>query len=278
MRAAMWHGPGDVRLQDVPEPGEPGPGQALIAVRYCGICGTDLHEFTEGPVMIRPGAHPLTGARPPLVLGHELSGTVLAVGAGGPRDLVGRRVTADPCWSCGTCFWCLRGDYHICRIGGSVGLASDGALAPLVLVPAQGLVPLPDAVSDQTAALAEPLAVGLHAVRRGGVGVGDRVLVLGAGPIGAAVILAARAAGAAEIYVSEPAAAGGTWPSDSARRWRSTPAPVMSGVRCSCAAGASALTWCSSAPACLPWPGRRSRPRAGAARSCCSESATARRN
>ena len=179
MRAAVWHGPRDVRLQDVPEPGEPGPGQALVAVRFCGICGTDLHEFTEGPVLIRPGPHPLTGARPPLVLGHELSGTVVAVGAGGPGDLVGRRVTADPCWSCGTCFWCLRGDYHICRIGGSVGLASDGALAPLVLVPVQGLVPLPGTVSDQAAALAEPLAVALHAVRRGGVRVGDRALVLG---------------------------------------------------------------------------------------------------
>ncbi|HUZ51527.1 MAG TPA: alcohol dehydrogenase catalytic domain-containing protein [Streptosporangiaceae bacterium] len=204
MRAAVWHAAGDLRVQDVPEPGEPGPGQAVVAVSFCGICGTDLHEFTEGPVLIRPAEHPLTGHAPPVVLGHELSGTVVAVGPGGPGELEGRRVAVDPCWRCGTCYWCVRGDYHICRQGGSVGLASDGALAPLVTVPADGLVPLPDVVDDQMGALIEPLAVALHAVRRGGVGTGDRVLVLGAGPIGAAVTLAACAAGAAEVFVSDP--------------------------------------------------------------------------
>ncbi len=206
MRAAVWHAAGDVRVEDVAEPGDPAPGQAVVAVSMCGICGTDVHEFTEGPVLIRPAAHPLTGQQPPLILGHELSGTVVAVGDGGPADLAGRRVTVDPCWRCGTCYWCVRGDYHICRIGGSVGLASDGALAPLVTVPAAGLVPLPDAVDDLAGALIEPLAVALHAVRRGGVGPGDRVLVLGAGPIGSAVTLAASAAGAAEVFVSDPVA------------------------------------------------------------------------
>ena len=115
-------------------------------------------------------------------------------------------MAVDPCWRCGTCYWCLRGDYHICRIGGSVGLASDGALATLVTVPTAGLVPLPDVVDDLAGALIEPLAVALHAVRRGGVGPGDRVLVLGAGPIGSALILAAIAAGAAEVFVSDPVA------------------------------------------------------------------------
>jgi (R,R)-butanediol dehydrogenase/meso-butanediol dehydrogenase/diacetyl reductase len=202
----MWHAAGDLRVQDIPEPGEPGPGQAVVAVRMCGICGTDVHEFTEGPVLIRPSAHPLTGHTPPVVLGHEFSGTVVAVGPGGPAELTGRRVTVDPCWRCGTCYWCLRGDYHICRIGGSVGLASHGALAPLVTVPAAGLVPLPDSVGFEAGALAEPLAVAVHAVRRGGVSAGDRVLVFGAGPIGAAVTLAARAAGAADVFVSDPVA------------------------------------------------------------------------
>ncbi len=206
MRAAVWHAAGDLRVEDVPEPGDPGPGQAVVAVSFCGICGTDVHEFTEGPVLIRSSAHPLTGTDPPVVIGHEFSGTVVAVGHGGPAALAGRRVTVDPCWRCGTCYWCLRGDYHICRQGGSVGLASDGALAPLVTVPAEGLVPLPDAVDDLVGALAEPLAVALHAVRRGGVSIGDRVLVFGAGPIGAAVTLAARAAGAAEVFVTDPVA------------------------------------------------------------------------
>ncbi|MGH3256768.1 MAG: zinc-binding dehydrogenase [Streptosporangiaceae bacterium] len=206
MRAAVWHAAGDIRIEDVAEPGDPAPSQAVVEVSVCGICGTDVHEFTQGPVLIRPAPHPLTGHQPPVVLGHELSGTVLAVGAGGPADLVGSRVAVDPCWRCGTCYWCVRGDYHICRIGGSVGLASDGALAPLVTVPAAGLIPLPDVVEDLAGALIEPLAVALHAVRRGRVGPGDRVLVLGAGPIGSMVTLAVIAAGAAEVFVSDPIA------------------------------------------------------------------------
>lgn len=206
MKAIVWHAAGDLRLDDVAEPSAPGPGQALLEVSFCGICGTDLGEYTKGPVMIREQAHPLTGARPPLVLGHEFSGRVLAVGPDVDAGAVGGRVTVDPCWRCGQCFWCRRGDYHVCRYGGSVGLASDGALARRVIVPAAGLVLLPDSVDDRIAALTEPLAVGLHAVRRAGVQPGDRLLVLGAGPIGAAVLLAARASGAAEVYVSEPSA------------------------------------------------------------------------
>ncbi|MEX2290155.1 MAG: 2,3-butanediol dehydrogenase [Mycobacteriales bacterium] len=204
MKAIVWHAAGDLRLEDIAEPGVPGPGEAVVEVSFCGICGTDLAEYAKGPVMIRDRPHPLTGAQPPLVLGHEFSGRIVALGPDVDGHSVGQRVTVDPCWRCGRCFWCRRGDYHICRYGGSVGLASDGALARRVTVPAAGLVPLPDGVDDRIAALTEPLAVGLHAVRRGGVQAGDRVLVLGLGPIGAAVLLAARASGAAEIYVSEP--------------------------------------------------------------------------
>ncbi|MEW6470764.1 MAG: alcohol dehydrogenase catalytic domain-containing protein [Actinomycetota bacterium] len=208
MRAVVWHGRRDLRLEDIPEPDDPGPDEAIIEVSFCGICGTDLHEYVEGPVMIRPTSHPLTGQAPPLTLGHEFSGRVVALGPGVEGDL-GARVTVDPCWRCGTCYWCRRGEYHICRQGGAVGLASHGALARFVRVPAAGLVPLPDSVDDRTAALVEPLAVGLHAVRRGQVGTGDTVLVSGYGPIGASVLLAARAAGAGAVFVSEP---------DSARR------------------------------------------------------------
>ncbi|GAA0276810.1 2,3-butanediol dehydrogenase [Actinomadura nitritigenes] len=207
MKALRWHGPRDLRLEDVPEPGPPGPGEALIEVAYCGVCGTDVHEYASGPHMIRPGPHPLTGHRPPLALGHEMSGTVLALDAPVPGIAVGDRVAVDPCWRCGECRWCRRGEYHICPKGGSVGLASPGGFAERALVPAAGLVRLPDGVPDDLAALAEPLAVGLHAVRRGGVGPGDHVLVLGAGPIGMAAVLAAKTAGAAGIYVSEPVAA-----------------------------------------------------------------------
>jgi len=206
MQALRWHGARDLRLEEVPEPPQPAPHEAVVEVSWCGVCGTDLHEFLEGPHMIRTGPHPLTGARPPLALGHELSGTVVALGAQAPDIAVGDRVVADPCWRCGVCFWCTRGEYHLCPKGGSVGLASPGAFAERVTVPLAGLTRLPDNVDDEMAALAEPLAVGLHAVTRAGVRPGDNVLVLGGGPIGVAVVLAARMAGVAGLYVSEPLA------------------------------------------------------------------------
>ncbi|MFC4499549.1 MULTISPECIES: alcohol dehydrogenase catalytic domain-containing protein [Streptomyces] len=204
MKALRWHGARDLRLEELPDPPEPQPHQAVVEVAWCGVCGTDLHEFLEGPHMIRKGPHPLTGASPPLALGHELSGIVVALGAETPGVSVGDRVTADPVWRCGVCYWCVRGEYHICPKSGSVGLASSGAFADRVTVPIAGLTRLPDHVSDEMAAVAEPLAVGLHAVTRGGVRPGDNVLVVGGGPIGFAVVLAARLAGAAGLYVSEP--------------------------------------------------------------------------
>lgn len=207
MQALRWHGQGDLRLEDVPEPPDPLPGQAVVQVSYCGICGTDLHEQAHGPNLIRTGPHPLTGQSPPLALGHEISGTVTALGSDVPGIEVGTRVAVDPCLRCGQCRWCTHGEYHICAKGGSLGLAADGGFASLVTVPAEGLTPIPDTVTDEQAALAEPLAVGLHAVRRAGVQPGDKVLVLGAGPIGIAILLFAKLAGAAELFVSEPVAA-----------------------------------------------------------------------
>lgn len=204
MQALRWHGRADLRLDDVEEPDSPGPGEALIDVRTCGICGTDLHEYQHGPNMIRQKPHPLTGAEPPLTLGHEFSGTLLQLGDAVPGFSAGDRVTVDPCIRCGRCRWCVRGEYHICVSGGSIGLASDGAFARTVRVPVECLVRIPDGVPDEQAALAEPLAVGMHAVSRAQVAMGDTVVVLGAGPIGVAVLLSARLAGASSIVVSEP--------------------------------------------------------------------------
>ncbi|KPI11536.1 (R,R)-butanediol dehydrogenase [Actinobacteria bacterium OK074] len=206
MKALRWHGARDLRFEEVAEPPDPAPHEAVVEVAWCGVCGTDLHEFLEGPHMIRESPHPLTGAAPPLALGHEFSGTVLALGAEVAGIAVGDRVTADPVWRCGVCFWCARGEYHICPKSGSVGLASPGGFAERVTVPLAGLTRLPDNVDDELAAVAEPLAVGLHAVSRAGVRPGDNVLVVGGGPIGVAVVMAAKIAGAAGLYVSEPLA------------------------------------------------------------------------
>jgi (R,R)-butanediol dehydrogenase/meso-butanediol dehydrogenase/diacetyl reductase len=154
--------------------------------------------------MIRPGAHPLSGVEPPITLGHEFSGRIVAIDGDWPSLAVGTRVVADPCLRCGTCRWCLRGEYHICARGGSLGLAADGGLARYVRVPLVELHAVPDTVTDEQAALAEPLAVGLHAASRARVGPGDHVLVLGAGPIGLAALIGARLSGAAAVFVSEP--------------------------------------------------------------------------
>lgn len=200
MKALRWHGAGDLRLEEVERP-VPGPGQALVAVSFCGICGSDLSEFRDGPKMIRSEPHPLTGAMAPITLGHELSGVVAAVGEGASGPPVGTRVTADACWRCGRCAACVEGDYHRCRYGASLGLHSDGAFASHVVVPDYCLVPLDDSVSDQVGALTEPFAVALHALERGGLRAGDDLLVLGFGPIGAASALTGRTLGARTVVV-----------------------------------------------------------------------------
>jgi (R,R)-butanediol dehydrogenase / meso-butanediol dehydrogenase / diacetyl reductase len=204
VRALRWHDLGDLRLDDVPEP-TTSPSTAIVEVAYCGVCGTDLHEYRQGPAMIRKGAHPLTGHAPPITLGHEISGRIISLGKSTATGLEpGSRVAIDPCLFCGECYWCRRGEYHICPLSGSVGLASPGGFARFVEAPLEGLHLVPDGVSDEYAAMAEPLAVGLHAAKRANVGPGDSVLVLGAGPIGIAALIGARAAGAAIVFVSEP--------------------------------------------------------------------------
>lgn len=222
MRALRWHGRDDVRLEEVPEPALGGEhADALIEVSLCGVCGTDLAELRHGPVMIRPDAHPLSGQAPPVTLGHELVGTLLetaepaalgsaALGSAAPRPAAaaaplrpGTRVTVDACLRCGSCSACLRGDYHMCRFGGSIGLHTDGGFAPLVAVPSYALVPVPDGVTDRQAALTEPFAVALHGLDRAGPVSARDVLVMGFGAIGAASALTARALGAS-VHVVEP--------------------------------------------------------------------------
>jgi (R,R)-butanediol dehydrogenase/meso-butanediol dehydrogenase/diacetyl reductase len=199
MLALRWHAAGDLRVEDVPEP-EGGPGMAVVEVAACGICGSDLAEFKAGPKMIRTSPHPLTGRMPPLTLGHEFAGRVVSA-SDDETWPEGTRVTADACWRCGRCEACVAGDYHMCRYGGSIGLHSDGAFARFVAVPEYTLVRVPDGVSDRAAAMTEPLAVGLHALDRGGTRAGDAVLVLGFGPIGAAAAVLARALGATPVVV-----------------------------------------------------------------------------
>lgn len=204
MKAAVWHAARDVRVQEWPDPGPPGPDEALVEVKLSTICGSDVSEYVDGPHMIpvqRP--HPLTGRSAPVVLGHEYVAVVKEVGGEVSTISPGDRVCGDSCLRCGSCYWCLRGEYNICRVGASVGLHSDGSFARYLRVPAYVLEPVPERVPDPWAAVVEPLAVGLHAVKRSQVQPGDSVVVVGFGMIGAAAALMARAAGAGPILVLE---------------------------------------------------------------------------
>ena len=204
MKAARFHAAHDIRIEDVPEPGDPGPGEVLVRPAWTGICGTDLHEYLAGPIVTPAAPHPLTGATLPQILGHEFSATVVAAGDGvalGPGD----RVAAMPLISCGQCRTCLRGDQHLCVRMACTGLSyAWGALAELALVPAYQLTLLPDELSLEQGALIEPAAVAVYAVERARLPAGADVLVTGAGPIGALCVLAARALGAGRVFVSEP--------------------------------------------------------------------------
>ncbi|WP_433274564.1 2,3-butanediol dehydrogenase [Pseudonocardia xinjiangensis] len=208
MRAARFHGPGDIRIDDVPDP-QVRDGQVEVSVDWCGICGTDLHEFLEGPIFI-PGKgspHPITGVEMPVVIGHEFAGVVSAVGSGVTGVSEGDRVAVEPYWVCGTCAACAAGRYNICRSLGFVGLSGDqGGFAERCVVDSRWIHPLGDLPTD-IGALVEPLAVGYHAVRLSGLREGGTAAVFGAGPIGLVTTAALRAAGAATVIVVEPAAA-----------------------------------------------------------------------
>jgi L-iditol 2-dehydrogenase len=174
-------GPGHLALLDRPEP-HAGPGQVKIQVKAGGVCGTDLHI-----------AHGTWPVKPPLILGHELSGVVVEVGAGVVELQVGDRVTSETdATFCGTCAFCRAGDMHLCPKRTGIGTSADGSFADYLVIRAGGVHRLPDSVDFVSGALTEPLAVAVHAVvERGQVRLGERVVVIGPGTIG---LLAAQVA------------------------------------------------------------------------------------
>ncbi|GGM60378.1 (R,R)-butanediol dehydrogenase/meso-butanediol dehydrogenase/diacetyl reductase [Halarchaeum rubridurum] len=205
MRAAVYHGREDVRVEEIEEP-TVGDGDVLVDVAACGICGSDLHEYAAGPITV-PDAepHPVTGERAPLPMGHEFGGRVAAVGSDVTDVAVGDTVAVNPVLYCGDCRYCTGGNYHLCESLGFVGLSGNGGgFAEQVAVPREKVVAFPDSVPAEHAALVEPFSVGLHAVRNADFEAGDDVAVFGAGPIGLTVVQAAVAAGARTVYAVEP--------------------------------------------------------------------------
>lgn len=205
MRAARFHGAGDLRVEEVPAPGDLTGDEVLIRLQACGICGTDLHEYRKGPILIPRSPHALTGASLPQILGHECAGVIAAVGPEVRSLEVGRRVVVMPGIFCGECAQCRNGEEELCSRGACFGISYRwGGLAEFAVVAEEGAIPIPDQMSFEAAALIEPTAAAVHAVTSAGIGVGDLVLVTGGGAIGQLVGLAVRAAGAQPL-ISEPA-------------------------------------------------------------------------
>jgi (R,R)-butanediol dehydrogenase / meso-butanediol dehydrogenase / diacetyl reductase len=200
IRAVRLHGVRDVRLEEVGALPTPGPDEAAVAPLWCGLCGTDLKAYLDPRLT-------LGGAPLPLILGHEFSARVLAVGARVTSPHPGDEVAVMPLRHCGACALCRRGEFSLCPNKRWTGLGAEwGGLAECALVADYQLSPLAG-IPAEAGALVEPAAVAMNAVERAGVQPGDTVLVLGCGPIGALVILAALAGGAATVLAMEPNAA-----------------------------------------------------------------------
>jgi L-iditol 2-dehydrogenase len=220
MLAARLYGPRNLRVERVPHPGKPGPGNVLLRVTATGICGSDLHTFADA----RIGD---TVLKSPHVLGHEFAGVVEAVGASVEDLRAGARVAVDPAHPCHHCDLCQSGHPNLCRRLHFCGLyPDDGSLREFMIVPARTCFPVPDSLDDETAAMLEPLGVALHATDLAKIRVGDRVAVLGAGPIGLLLIQTAKLAGAAEIFVRDPL----PWRLALAMRFGAKPLPVRAEV------------------------------------------------
>ncbi len=196
MKALVIHPPHDLRVEEV-ETGSVGPAQLRVRVGAGGICGSDLHYYHHG-------GFGTVRLKEPMILGHEIAGTVTEVGGAVSGIAPGRRIAVSPSRPCGHCRYCLEGLPNHCLAMRFYGSAMptphiDGAFRQEIVIDAAQAHPVEDGISDGEAAMAEPLSVALHAVRRAGPILGRRVLVTGCGPIGALIVMAARRAGAVEI-------------------------------------------------------------------------------
>jgi L-iditol 2-dehydrogenase len=192
MKVAVMHGIRDVRVESRAVP-TPGPREVLVKIGRVGVCGSDVHYFTDGHI----GKYVV---EKPMVLGHESAGVIAGVGSEVSSFRVGDRVSIEPGYTCRRCYHCKRGRYNLCPdVTFMATPPVDGAFAEYVVWPDDFVFKIPDSMSLDAAALLEPLAVGVWAVQRAGIGMGSSVAVLGAGPIGITTLQSAKAAGATTI-------------------------------------------------------------------------------
>jgi (R,R)-butanediol dehydrogenase/meso-butanediol dehydrogenase/diacetyl reductase len=189
MKAAVYHGRRDIRIESVPEPDSPASGEVVLEVVRAAICGTDSSEWAHGPLLTRP----------PVTLGHEFVGRVVSLGPGVNGIAEGDRVVSGAAVSCGRCEWCRAGRTNLCSTYLTLGLQLNGGLAELVKTPAAVCRRVPETCSDDAAAMAQPLAVALHALRRTNVKANDACAVIGVGGIGSFILGAAAARGVTRL-------------------------------------------------------------------------------
>ncbi|MEU8582026.1 zinc-dependent alcohol dehydrogenase family protein [Streptomyces abikoensis] len=188
MRAVLVTGPGEARSTETADP-VPAPGEVVVEVSSCGLCGTDMHIL----------GGELPSATYPLVPGHELTGRVVALGAGVTAPAVGTRVAVDPNLPCGACHYCRVGRGNLCDDYSAIGVTRDGGFAEFVAVPARCAYVLPDELSDAAAGLVEPLSCAVHGLDRLPRRPGEHYLIYGAGTMGLMMAAVVRGAGAASV-------------------------------------------------------------------------------
>jgi threonine dehydrogenase-like Zn-dependent dehydrogenase len=194
MRAAFIPKPRMIEFAEVDEPQIAKPIELKIKVKVTGICGSEIHAYQ--------GTHPYRV--PPVVSGHEFAGEVVAIGSNVTKYKIGDRVTVEPQYGCGECLFCRRGQYNICD--NKVVLGSNkwsGSFGEYVVAPEEAVIPLPDNITYEQGALIEPLAVGLHIVRKSKLEIGQTIAIIGAGTIGLSILISAKLAGAQNIIVSD---------------------------------------------------------------------------
>jgi (R,R)-butanediol dehydrogenase / meso-butanediol dehydrogenase / diacetyl reductase len=207
MRAAVYHGRRDLRLQDVTEP-VPRAGEVKLRVLYNGICGSDLHEYYDGPITTRTHEpHPLTGIKNPVILGHELSGEVVELGEGVEDLRRGDLVAVEPVETCGHCHYCLSGRYNHCGLLAFHGYnRSGGGLAEYTVVRRSMAHKLPPGITGMQGALIEPMAIAWRTADRCELAAGQTAVIHGAGPIGIGVYFTLRRRGV-RVIMADPSAA-----------------------------------------------------------------------
>lgn len=203
MKAARWHGAKDIRVEET-EVSAPGKKQVRIEVKFAGICGSDLHEYTHGPQLI-PFAkpYPLSGHQGVTTLGHEFSGVIESVGDEVTGFKQGDRVVVEPIFRNPASPFIATGEYNLSEPLGFVGLTSNGAFAKYVVVEDYMVHKTPDGFTFEQGALVEPAAVAVYGVQQSGLSAGQSVLVAGAGPIGLLCVQAAIAFGATKVFVTD---------------------------------------------------------------------------